>query len=524
MSIFPDAFRFELNLTAGWTDVTGDVLVGTPQSVKRGIRASGPLDRVAGTGTLTFALRNDAGNSAGLEGYYSPGHSNCVSGFGPGMYGRLIITYEGGEYCKFYGRVPYGGIKVETGKLGMKRVFVEVRDYMEQAAIHELYLPSFTTEKRIDQIAALIVANMPTAPLMTDYQTGTYIFNTVFDTVRAKTKALTEFGKLALSELGYVYVRCERGNGEILTVEGQSTRPGKTSLSAGNIITTGGFLLQENGDDLLQENGDQVILDAILSITGEFDNSQIAAETASGDQVYNVVKLLTYPRRFDSSVAVLWTLQRAMKVEAGETVKITGRYRDPDGDAQVSGIDMVTPVATTDYLFNSEDDGSGTNMTASLTVTATYGTNAVEYELTNGAGTDGYVTLLQARGKGVYLYDTVESAAQDDDSIEDYGQRVLSIDMKYQDDPFEIAGVADDILAAYKTPLTAVNTILLCANKSASLMRMFLAFDIGDRIRLTEDVSGLEDEDYFINGVGFDIIKKVIYFTWYLKPAALDFA
>ncbi len=524
MGVFPDAYITEMYLEDEWVDVTEDVLVSRPQKVSRGIRGSGPHERVAGTGTLRFSLRNDEENSAGLLGYYSPGHANCRAGFGPGVYVRMVIEFEEARYVKFYGRIPYGGIQVDPGRHATRLVHVEVRDYMEQAAIHELYLPEFTTEKRMDQIVALITQNMPTLPLATDLGQGSTIFNTVFDTVRAKTKAITEFQKVALSEMGYVYVRTDRENGEVLTVEGAAARPSKSELSSVNLITQGGFLLQENGDGLLQENGDGILLDAVVEIVGDFDNNIVDAKTLSGEQVYNIVRLVTYPRFMDSSSEVLFTLQNSLSIAAGATVKITGGYRDPSGNAKVSGIDMIAPVSTTDYLMNSQKDGTGSNLTANLTVTALYGTNSVEYTLTNGAGVQGFVTKLQARGTGVYIYDTVESIAQDEDSISDIGPRVLSIDMKYQDDPAEIEGLAEAILDVYKTPITAVKTITMCANRSEDLLRQFLGFDIGDRIRITEDMASPEARDYFINGVEFELLNRVIFFTWHVKPAVLDFA
>src|ERR1051325_4345164 len=56
--------RVEVQLSPGvWTDITGDVLVETEIRWSRGIRGSGPTDRVASTGTLECSLRNDAESS-----------------------------------------------------------------------------------------------------------------------------------------------------------------------------------------------------------------------------------------------------------------------------------------------------------------------------------------------------------------------------------------------------------------------------------------------------------------------------
>ena len=90
---------------------------------------------------------------------------------------------------------------------------------------------------------------------------------------------------------------------------------------------------------------------------------------------------------------------------------------------QVAGKDMVAPVAGTHYAFNSDPDGGGTNLNANLDVTVTYGANDVSYELTNTGASNGYVTLLKAVGKGIYIYDPVSYVAKDDARITKYGYR-----------------------------------------------------------------------------------------------------
>ena len=93
---YPSAITVEVELDgvdAGWTDISDDVL--PPVHGTYGILGNGPTDRVAGTGTMTFTLNNSVSNSGGLAGYYSPGHTNCLSGFEAGIGVRLGVTYDG---------------------------------------------------------------------------------------------------------------------------------------------------------------------------------------------------------------------------------------------------------------------------------------------------------------------------------------------------------------------------------------------------------------------------------------------
>jgi hypothetical protein len=55
-----------------WTDVSRDVRIENGVRMERGIQGNGPKDRVASTGTLSFALDNSRLNLAGIEGRRQP--------------------------------------------------------------------------------------------------------------------------------------------------------------------------------------------------------------------------------------------------------------------------------------------------------------------------------------------------------------------------------------------------------------------------------------------------------------------
>lgn len=477
-----EAIKYEAYLGSTWVDLTPDVL-GTVRG-SMGIAGTSPLDRIASTGRLYFTLNN-------VNNKYTPGHKNCNSDFAVGMKIRLRITNGVTAYTRFYGTVGLNGIEViSTPWSG--RTYLTVSDFIEKLAIHEMDLPTFAENKKIEEITALVLANMPSAPLSTEYNTGTTTFETVFDTVKAKTRALQELAKVALSELGYIYVKQSTASDEILTVEGRFTRAAATMAT-------------------VQGN------------PASFDNSMKELQVTHGDNYYNSIKTISYPRRVDDTDTVLFELQWPVAVSPGEVRKITGRYIDPNQEAiSVSGIDMQTPTATTDYLFNSLSDGSGTDKTTDLTVTATYGTNGIDYELENTSANIGYVTKLQARGKGVYTYRPVEHSENYAAGITADGKNTLTIDMLYQGDPLIAADFADVILDLYTQKRTQLNKIKMVANRSEFLKAAFLELQIGDKINVKADAVTI-DADHFINSIAFEIkAGGLVTYTYGLLNA--DFA
>ena len=520
------AYQMQLAGTAGaWTDVTDDVLTSLPVSVSYGIRGNGPYDRVAESGNIALTLDNSEKNSAGSAGYYSPSAPYVRTGFQVGVPIRVRITYNSNTYTKFYGRISPEGIQVESGLHGTRRTHITAADFMEQAAVHEMYLPAFTTSKKINEVVPLITANMPITPKGTAYSTGQDTFNTVFDTVRPKTRALGEFTKLANSELGYIYNRFDPTTDEELVVEGRYTRNDATVLTQLSVGTAGyEYLLMETGDFLLQENGDKLISAYVAgSVDASFNNTFIEMQTSNGANIFNRVKCVAYPRKTDGTAVVLATLQKSIFIGGSATqTDVFLRYRDPQGGvSNVSGRDMVTPAGTVDYLFNSAEDGSGSDLTANLTVTPDYGTEGVAYTFVN-SGPAGYVTFLQARGLGIYIYDPVELTGEDTTSMGVHGTRVLDFDMKYQDSPLTASSFVTVLLNQYKNPRTVVDKVTFYANRDETHMVAFLVCEPGSKIHLTEPLSGI-DNDYFINGVEYDIVQKdIIRYTWYVKPASED--
>lgn len=521
-------FRIEMQFagTAGaWTDVTEDVVQSAGISVSgQGIGGVGPTKRVAGAGALTFSMNNADTNSAGKVGYYSPGHVNCRSGFEAGIPVRLYVIYDASSWIKFYGRIASDGIKILTGVYGDRRVEVEARDFMEQTAIHDMYLPELVENKRIDEMVPLVIANMPIQPLSATYNTGEDTFTTGFDTTSAKTKAMTELHKLAMSELGFIYVRPDINYNERLIVEGRMTRtntPAMTVMPKARSLS--GFLLQENGDFLLQETGGKIILNELTTI--DLENKQLGMDVVNGANIANIVRGISYPRSIDTSPAVLFTLNSPIEIAAGETK--TGyaiSYKDPNNLASsVTGKDMITPVATVDYAMYSDRAGTDVDLTTNLSVTADYGAAGAVYSFSN-AGTAGtaYITHLQARGKGIYTYEPVTYLTEDTASQLIHGSKPLDIDMKYQDNPTVSEAFADIVLNQMKDAVTEATSVTYIANTDDSLMGAFLVANIGNKVHLCEDVSGVEG-DYFIHGIDFSIHPgNIIEYTWTVKRASID--
>lgn len=463
-----------------WTDVTQDVLGAQSLVFERGIRDDKPNNRVASTGALTFAMNNLASNSGGVTGYYSPGHASCRAGFAKGT----PVRVKSGSDVIFVGRIR--SIAPTPGKTSGSLSRVLVTDYLDSAATSLLDSVPILEDVTGDVVFERIVRTLPQQPNGIITFTGSETYTLALDNTRDESVTLLEeMHRLAVSELGYVY----------------------------------------------QLNDGRLVYEARASrITNEPTATVTLADTMHGMDVAEVsstslnrVQVTVHPRDIDAAATtVLFTLINPLQIAAGETKTILGPYRtaaSPGITTRIGGLDMVTPVATTDYLMNTESDGSGTNLTASLSIYTTFGANGVRFVLTNDSTDTGYITLLQARGRGVYDFRTVVLRAQDDAAVAADGVNAIALDMVYQEDVSLGQSLADSILGGYRDLSgTRVRTVSFFPDAAGMPAGLFTK-DISDRVAVSESITGATGE-YYINGVKHEYRNGTLpRITWWLAPA-----
>lgn len=221
-------------------------------------------------------------------------------------------------------------------------------------------------------------------------------------------------------------------------------------------------------------------------------------------QIFNIfragVQLYTV-----GALQVLWTLAEtgaaSPKIVAGQTKTFIAKWPTADATNQDDAVDAwTTPVATTDWTANSAADGSGTDLTASLTAVVVKSANHMEIALTNGHATlDAYVTFLQARGTPVTKNDLLVIEAKDATSQTAYGQREWPSPGPYIPNSQEAEDWCRYNLAIYKDPAPVIG-IHVVANKDSTHMTEVLTREIGDRITVvaTNNAKLGISQDFFI--------------------------
>ena len=229
------------------------------------------------------------------------------------------------------------------------------------------------------------------------------------------------------------------------------------------------------------------------------------------------------------SIATLWTLDQvganSVGIAAGDSFTWWANYPNPGTSTDGAyGVDAwTTPVATTDWTFNSVAGGGGTNLTADMTIAVTKFGNAMKMTFTNGhASLTAYVQDLKARGTGITRGDPITIREEDTTS---QATHKVKQEWPAKTDYIPTTQEAFDWtkfnLSIYKDPI-AMLRMSFVANRSENMLDEMIDREIGERVTIVATTNADLDinREMFIEGIEHEINADLIHrVTWLLSDA-----
>jgi hypothetical protein len=444
-------------LDMDWTDVQDDVMTETPITIFQGQRNGDLMDRVADVGTISLIMNNNANNSGGAAGYYSPDHLSKRNGFANGLKVRVGITKDAVQEWFSQGKVI--SIDPVPGLLNNKLTKVTVADWIETAS-REGSMPSIGVQQSVtdDQVIQAIVDAMEDQPTETDLAVGAYIYPyALTDVEDGKETVLSVLQKLAQCGLGRIYVTGGTTSGEILTY-----------VDLYSLLTT---------------------TDAVASFSD--DQLSMSASRKAGKRVRSITVTL-YPQIVDAAPVTLFTLPQEITLVSGDSVEIRCFFRDANGTSAktIPAVDVSTPAIGTDIKLSSVSESGSGDLDADLTLnTFEVGSRSAFIKLTNDGGTTGYVTL-QIQGKGLYAYDPIGYTATDITIRQGEGIHV-DYDLPYHSVYLTGKEIADNLLNWYALEVTDVPSLDYVPSLDEAAFAKLLAAKPGKIVNVSETVTGV---------------------------------
>lgn len=146
----------------------------------------------------------------------------------------------------------------------------------------------------------------------------------------------------------------------------------------------------------------------------------------SNSEVINRVEVKAYPREVQG-ITEVWRAGTVLEIPQGTTsLDVWATFDDPVNE-------ITDCTATTDYLGNSLEDGTGTDLTSFISITTNKFVTSAKLEITNTYTGTVYLTLLRLRGTPAIVVSEIEEIFEDTESIERYGTKALTIENNYID-------------------------------------------------------------------------------------------
>lgn len=176
----------------------------------------------------------------------------------------------------------------------------------------------------------------------------------------------------------------------------------------------------------------------------------LEAKAPDIDHIVNVVEIKSDVRgkQPEQTIFRLATFN-SIEIAASGTTEVFIDFENP-------ALSMTTPTSsstTSFYVANSESDGSGTNVSSSVTITKVDKfSNAAKIIFSNSSGNVAYITELVVTGRTAPVLKNIYYRSQDDSSVTAYEERPQLIQNNYIQDETWAMSYAEMVLTDFAEP------------------------------------------------------------------------
>lgn len=413
----------------------------------------------------------------------SRGRAKVTDEFGAGS-GIFSLLNEEGRFTPLYASSP-----LYPNVLPGREVVVEV---VYDGTTYPVFRGRCTPERQVSSLPASIEFSMLDA--FEELRTG------LTNTALQQSARVDEVITAVLDDIVWDAGRRDLGTGpDTLTVFTNHNRLPINALQLAAAQDPGGALFIARAGDVTYQNRHFRSTQAVYAtLAGTFNDldPQLRQE-----DVVEAVRA-TYPRfEVSSALATVWTLQLPRRLRPG----VTEFEVELNASGVLGATGYVTPVATTDYIAETAQDGSGTDKTAQVTAAIrSSDSGGAVLQFTNADSSDVWLQAggatklraypLQEGGEVNAIRKTVSSPL--------VANQTLTREFEFLDDEDVVEGWVSwqrNVRGDFR-----VRPVVEIVPDTDALMAVVLGAEIGKRVTLTDTGAAWltqVDGDYFIEGI-----------------------
>lgn len=234
------------------------------------------------------------------------------------------------------------------------------------------------------------------------------------------------------------------------------------------------------------------------SVAAVFADKMQQMSYSYGQDISNIVTTSYAPRIVGSSGTTIATLASATEVGASDYTDIEYRFTLADTTGTIAATALITPVSITDYTANSLADGSGTDLTANITVSIISSEATVAMVRYTNSGVAAFILASsKLRGTPLTKFNQLFYEASDTTSILNHGKLAYTT-QGVQDSLADATTLADYQLSLRKSAVGRVSSVTW-SGWDTSLSTSVLSVTVGDKITLSEQQTQISG-NWFVLG------------------------
>jgi hypothetical protein len=480
---------------------TNEELAEYVQNATWSLGFSQPYDNIARAATLSLQLKNS-------DRRFSPEYtgSPIYPNFTRGKSIKITTTYEGVTRTMFVGTID--SIVPVPGQKKERYVTVTSNGLFNRMQNAEVFIAAQEDKRADEVIAAILLAS----GLVSSDFSGRWRLGIAGESELGDTTELGAVDDILTAEQGI----------SVFEIIGDQWSDGVSVYGAlrDTVGQEGGRLFVDRSGVINFWNRHHMILDT--ASLAAFDDEMSSLDYAYGEDVINHVIVRANPRSIGTSEETLGEIDQAVRIKAGDSKNVSFRYASQSAGVKIAGKNALAPVQTTDFTANSQEDGSGADLTANVSA-AIIEESATRSQVTftNSGPLDAWLQPgATIRGIKITDFGEVDVEAEDSGSISTYDRQRYTY--PYVMDTVDAAeGMANLILARGKNPAGIARSMQIYPYSNPGLMGQALNLSVGSRITVAETQTAA-DGDYFIIGEQWQLMKKWTAVTWMLEPASRE--
>ena len=271
-------------------------------------------------------------------------------------------------------------------------------------------------------------------------------------------------------------------------------------------------------------------LGSTSSLTLTQDEIYQPTEYIVDDDMVNKYLIDYEAREIGAADSVIWSNDSVpISIDNGASVEYKFSYSNVgavDQTGTVYSNDAYTPIAGVDVIANTASDGSGTDASGSMAISATIDIDGATVTVVNNYGSTVYITTLQMRGTPLTIYPSETYETVNIERIASYDKRSQRITARLLESEEAAASYAKYLVSNFSRAQAGFKSVTIDTAQSTDLMTAGLTFTVGTVITITESFTTHNDtylivgerHSYVPGGVVNGQQYQTHMVTWILRP------